>query len=71
MGAGALRRATGAAVTPAAASCCAGMAVGLGGAGTMTVSYNGQTYYVCCTGCRDAFLAEPEKFIAKAKAKKS
>lgn len=42
-----------------------------GGAGTMTVSYNGQTYYVCCTGCRDAFLAEPEKFIAKAKARKS
>jgi YHS domain-containing protein len=42
-----------------------------GGAGTMTVSYNGETYYVCCTGCRDAFIAEPEKFIAKAKAKKS
>src|SRR5262249_46824798 len=42
-----------------------------GGAGTMAVSYNGETYYVCCTGCRDAFLAEPEKFIAKAKARKS
>jgi YHS domain-containing protein len=42
-----------------------------GGAGTMTVSHNGETYYVCCTGCRDAFLAEPEKFIAKAKARKS
>jgi len=42
-----------------------------GGAGTMTVSYNGETYYVCCTGCRDAFMAEPAKFIAKAKAKKS
>src|ERR1700686_767145 len=24
-----------------------------GGLGTMTVSYMGQTYYVCCTGCRD------------------
>src|SRR5262249_52726978 len=24
-----------------------------GGLGTMTVSYNGQTYYVCCSGCRD------------------
>lgn len=42
-----------------------------GGTGTMTVSYNGETYYVCCTGCRDAFMAEPQKFIAKAKAKKS
>ena len=41
-----------------------------GGAGTIAVSYKGDTYYVCCTGCRDAFLAEPEKFIAKAKAKK-
>ena len=45
--------------------------IGTGGAGTMTVSYNGETYYVCCTGCRDAFMAEPEKFIAKAKARKS
>src|SRR2546425_12672178 len=26
-----------------------------GGLGTMTVSYKGMTYYVCCTGCRDAF----------------
>lgn len=34
-----------------------------GGAGTSTVSYKGKTYYVCCSGCRDAFLAEPEKFI--------
>lgn len=37
-----------------------------GGAGTMTVSYNGQTYYVCCSGCRATFLDNPEKFIAKA-----
>jgi len=42
-----------------------------GGAGTIAVNYNGETYYVCCTGCRDAFMAEPEKFIARAKAKKS
>jgi hypothetical protein len=27
------------------------------------VSYKGKTYYVCCGGCRDAFRAEPEKFI--------
>lgn len=37
-----------------------------GGAGTMTVSYKGQTYYVCCSGCRATFLDDPEKFIAKA-----
>lgn len=34
-----------------------------GGLGTMTVSYNGQTYYVCCTGCRDAFNENPEKVL--------
>lgn len=37
-----------------------------GGAGTMTVSYKGGTYYVCCTGCRETFLDSPEVFIAKA-----
>jgi hypothetical protein len=35
-----------------------------GGLGTMTVSYMGQTYYVCCTGCRDAFNENPAKVIA-------
>lgn len=34
-----------------------------GGEGTMTVQFKGKTYYVCCTGCRDAFKADPEKFI--------
>ncbi len=34
-----------------------------GGLGTMPVSYKGKTYYVCCTGCRDAFKEEPEKYI--------
>jgi hypothetical protein len=34
-----------------------------GGLGTMAVSYKGQTYYVCCSGCRDAFNDNPEKFI--------
>ncbi len=42
-----------------------------GGAGTMAVSHEGQTYYVCCTGCRDAFNADPQKFIARAKAKEA
>ncbi|MGL4464085.1 MAG: hypothetical protein ACRC1K_18180 [Planctomycetia bacterium] len=37
-----------------------------GGAGTMTVSYMGKSFPVCCTGCRDAFLDDPEKWIARA-----
>jgi YHS domain-containing protein len=37
-----------------------------GGAATMSVSYNGKTYPVCCSGCRDEFLANPEKYAAKA-----
>lgn len=38
-----------------------------GGAGLMTVSHDGKTVYVCCTGCRDAFLANPAKYLAKLK----
>jgi hypothetical protein len=34
-----------------------------GGLGTMAVSFNGATYYVCCSGCRDAFNENPEKFV--------
>jgi hypothetical protein len=34
-----------------------------GGLGTMAVSYKGKTYYVCCSGCRDAFNENPEKII--------
>jgi hypothetical protein len=34
-----------------------------GGLGTIPVSYKGKTYYVCCSGCRDAFKDEPEKYI--------
>jgi hypothetical protein len=42
-----------------------------GGAGTIPVSYKGETYYVCCSGCRDAFNENPEKYIAEFKAKKT
>ena len=42
-----------------------------GGLGTSTVSYKGQTYYVCCSGCRDAFNENPEKFIKEFEAKKN
>jgi hypothetical protein len=34
-----------------------------GGLGTIPVMYKGKTYYVCCSGCRDAFREEPEKYI--------
>jgi hypothetical protein len=40
-----------------------------GGLGTMKVSYQGKEYYVCCSGCRDAFKDDPEKYIKEAAAK--
>ena len=36
-----------------------------GGEGTIAVAFQGKSYPVCCTGCRDEFLAEPEKYLAK------
>lgn len=33
-----------------------------GGLGTSAVSYMGKTYYVCCSGCRDAFNENPKKY---------
>ena len=41
-----------------------------GGLGTKPVVYKGRTYYVCCTGCRDAFKDEPEKYIKEFEARK-
>jgi hypothetical protein len=41
-----------------------------GGVGTMAISYKGETYYVCCSGCADEFRANPEKYVAEFKAKK-
>jgi hypothetical protein len=41
-----------------------------GGLGTTMVMYKGTTYYVCCSGCRDAFNENPAKFIAEYEAKK-
>lgn len=40
-----------------------------GGLGTITLSYNGKTYYVCCTGCKEAFESDPEKYIKEAEKK--
>ena len=37
-----------------------------GGAATMTLSFQGRTFPICCTGCRDEFNENPEKYIKKA-----
>jgi hypothetical protein len=34
-----------------------------GGVGTRAVMFNGKTYYVCCSGCADAFNENPKKFV--------
>ena len=39
-----------------------------GGLGTIAVSHKGQTYYVCCQGCVQAFNDAPEEIIAEYKA---
>ena len=41
-----------------------------GGFGTIPVSHNGQKYFVCCSGCRDEFNANPAKYIKEYEAKK-
>jgi ribosomal protein L24E len=41
-----------------------------GGLGTMAVQYNNKTYYVCCSGCRDEFNANPKKYVDEFEKKK-
>jgi hypothetical protein len=41
-----------------------------GGLGTTPVTYMGKTYYVCCSGCRDAFKEEPAKYVREYEARK-
>jgi hypothetical protein len=36
-----------------------------GGLGTIAISYKGRTYYVCCSGCKQAFDADPEGVLAE------
>ncbi|MSR57302.1 MAG: hypothetical protein EXS05_06490 [Planctomycetaceae bacterium] len=36
-----------------------------GGLGTMSVTYQGKSYPVCCTGCQAAFNDDPERWLAK------
>lgn len=42
-----------------------------GGLGTMSVSYQGKTYYVCCSGCRDEFNADPARYVKEFELKKT
>ncbi len=41
-----------------------------GGTGTIPVTYEGKTYYVCCSGCRDEFKANPAKYVKEWEAKR-
>lgn len=41
-----------------------------GGLGTIQVSYQGQSYWVCCTGCQAAFNDDPATWIAEFEAKR-
>lgn len=41
-----------------------------GGFGSMTVTHEGKTYYVCCTGCRDIFQMDPAGVLAEYRARK-
>ena len=40
-----------------------------GGLGTIQVSYQGKSYWVCCTGCQAAFDEDPATWIAEFEAK--
>jgi hypothetical protein len=42
-----------------------------GGLGTIPVMHMGQTYYVCCSGCRREFNEDPAKYIKEYNEKKA
>jgi len=42
-----------------------------GGLGTIQVSFQGKSYWVCCTGCKAAFEDDPASWIAEYNKKKS
>jgi hypothetical protein len=42
-----------------------------GGQGTAAVMFKGKTYYVCCSGCRDAFNDSPEKYVVEFEKKRA
>ncbi|HEX8204174.1 MAG TPA: tetratricopeptide repeat protein, partial [Isosphaeraceae bacterium] len=37
-----------------------------GGAATLSISFEGKSYPLCCTGCRDEFQENPAKYVQKA-----
>jgi hypothetical protein len=41
-----------------------------GGVGTIAVTHQGKTYYVCCTGCRDYFNEDPAGALAEYRERK-
>jgi hypothetical protein len=41
-----------------------------GGLGTIPVTHEGKTYYVCCTGCRDLFNDDPAGVLAEYRERK-
>ena len=42
-----------------------------GGVGTIEVTHEGKTYYVCCTGCRDYFNEHPAEVLAEYRERKA
>jgi hypothetical protein len=42
-----------------------------GGLGTIAVTHEGKTYYVCCTGCRDLFLEDPAGVLEEYRQRKA
>jgi hypothetical protein len=40
-----------------------------GGLGTIRVSHAGKEYWVCCSGCRDEFKENPDKYVKELEAK--
>lgn len=40
-----------------------------GGEAKIPVMHKGKTYYVCCSGCREAFQDDPEKYVRPYEAK--
>ncbi len=42
-----------------------------GGHGTIAVDYKGNTYYFCCTGCKELFQQDPERVLAEYRERKA
>jgi hypothetical protein len=42
-----------------------------GGLGEIAVEHNGKTYYVCCSGCRDLFLEDPDGVLKEYRERKA